>query len=163
MEIRKATGNDTERILELYAMARTFMRENGNPDQWGDHYPPKELVVRDIAEEMSYVCEEDGEIVAVFFYEAGVEPDYRCIYDGAWLNEEPYSVIHRIAAPTGRKGVASHCIRWCCERSGGNVRIDTHACNIPMQRMLEKHGFVRCGKIRLADGTERIAYQWTRI
>lgn len=160
MEIRNATENDMERILELYGQARAFMREHGNPDQWGDTYPPSEMVWKDIADRKSYVCVAEGEIVAVFFYAEEDEPDYKYIYDGAWLNDEPYSVIHRIAAPTGKKGAASFCIRWCCEKSGGNVRIDTHRDNIPMQRMLEKNGFLRCGTICLADGSERVAYQW---
>lgn len=162
MEIRKAEGDDRERILELYTMARAFMREHGNPDQWGDHYPPAEMVDRDILDGKSYVCVEGETILGVFFYEEGVEPDYLDIYEGEWLNDEPYSVIHRIAAPTGKKGVASFCIRWCCENSGGNVRIDTHRNNIPMQKMLEKNGFVRCGIIYIRDGSERIAYQWKK-
>ncbi len=162
MEIRKAEGHDRERILKLYAMAREFMRQNGNPDQWGNHHPPAETVEKDILEGKSYVCVEEDTILAVFFYDEGPEPDYLAIYDGAWLNDEPYSVVHRIAAPTGKKGVASFCIRWCCERSGGNVRIDTHEDNIPMQRMLEKNGFVRCGTIYIRDGAKRIAYQWKK-
>ncbi len=162
MEIRKEEVNDRERIRELYTMARAFMLEHGNPDQWGDYYPPAEMDERDILDGKSYVCAEGEAILGVFFYEEGVEPDYLDIYEGAWLNDEPYSVIHRIAAPTGKKGVASFCIRWCCENSGGNVRIDTHRNNIPMQKMLEKNGFVRCGVIYIQDGSERIAYQWEK-
>lgn len=162
MEIRKAEKDDRNRILELYTMARAFMRENGNPDQWGYSYPPEELVLQGITEGKSYVCVEEETVLAVFFYEQGIEPDYLEIYDGEWLNEEAYSVVHRIAAPTGRKGVASFCIRWCCENSPGNVRIDTHRDNIPMQNMLQKNGFVRCGIIYIKDGSERIAYQWKK-
>ena len=162
MEIRKSTRDDFGRILELYAMARDFMRKHGNPDQWGDHYPPAEMVEKDILDGKSYVCVEGESILAVFYCEEEEEPDYREICDGAWLNDEPYSVIHRITAPTGRKGVASFCIRWCCENSGGNVRIDTYKSNIPMQNMLEKNGFIRCGTIHIQDGSERIAYQWKK-
>lgn len=162
MKIRRASAGDMEQILELYAEARVFMKEHGNPGQWGDHYPPKALIEQDIAEGKSYVCEADGRLIAVFFYEEGVEPDYQTIYDGSWLNDEPYSVIHRIAAPTGRRGTASFCIGWCCANSRGNVRIDTHRDNIPMQKMLEKNGFVRCGTIYIRDGAERIAYHWKK-
>ena len=34
MEIRKSTPGDLEQMMELYAKARVFMRENGNPNQW---------------------------------------------------------------------------------------------------------------------------------
>ncbi len=35
MKIRTATILDLERILEIYAYARTFMAQTGNPTQWG--------------------------------------------------------------------------------------------------------------------------------
>ena len=41
----------------------------------------------------------------------------------------------------------------------GNLRIDTHEKNIPMQGCLAKNGFARCGIIYLEDGDPRIAYQ----
>lgn len=43
----------------------------------------------------------------------------------------------------------------------GNVRIDTHRDNQPMQALLKKCGFAYCGRIFLADGSERIAFQKT--
>lgn len=42
-----------------------------------------------------------------------------------------------------------------------NIRIDTHADNKTMQHLIEADGFTRCGIIYIADGTPRIAYQWT--
>ena len=41
-----------------------------------------------------------------------------------------------------------------------NVRIDTHENNLIMQRLIKKHGFVRCGTIYVDDGSPRFAYQW---
>lgn len=158
MEIRKTTVEDIERVMELYAMARVFMREHGNPRQWGDHYPSRNLVAHDIKEEKSYVCVDEGIITAVFFFASEEDPDYREIYEGAWRNDAPYSVVHRIVAPTGRRGTASFCLQWCYEQCGGNIRIDTHRDNIPMQKMLEKNGFERCGIIYIGGKEERIAY-----
>ena len=57
------------------------------------------------------------------------------------------------------KGTASLCIEWCLKESGGDLRIDTHRDNIPMQKLLEKNGFVQCGIIHLSNGDERIAYE----
>jgi RimJ/RimL family protein N-acetyltransferase len=51
-------------------------------------------------------------------------------------------------------------LTWCLEQRG-NIRIDTHDDNLPMQRALEKNGFVPCGRIWCEDGTPRIAYQRT--
>lgn len=163
MEIRKTTMEDLDAVLALYEQARKFMRENGNPNQWGTSRPGREDVVRDIENGKSYVCVEGGRPVAVFYYTVGVEPDYARFYDGgAWLNDEPYGFVHRIASPAGVRGAASFCLNWCFEQSGGNIRIDTHADNLPMQRLLAKNGFVRCGIIHIANGEERIAYQKTK-
>ena len=39
MEIRKSTAQDLEQIMALYEQARDFMRQSGNPNQWGNAYP----------------------------------------------------------------------------------------------------------------------------
>ena len=83
------------------------------------------------------------------------------IKDGAWLNDRPYGVVHRVACASRGRGLASHCLNWCFEQ-WGNIRIDTHRNNIPMQKMLEKNGFSRCGIIFVEAGPERIAFQKCR-
>lgn len=159
MNIRKTTMEDLPVVLELYARARQFMRVNGNPNQWGHTHPPKEQVMDDIRRGCSYLCEENGQALGTFYYAKETEPDYARIYDGAWLNEKPYGVMHRVASPGIKKGAGTFCVLWCFHKCGGNLRIDTHHDNIPMQKMLEKNGFCRCGMIRLQDGSPRLAYQ----
>lgn len=159
MEIRKAKMEDLEEMMQLFCEARQFMRENGNPNQWGTTWPPKEQIISDIERGCSYLCVDEGRVVGTFYFALEVEHDYDVIYDGAWLNEEPYAVMHRVASPGRKKGAATFCVNWCLERCGGNLKIDTHRDNIPMQHMLEKNGFTRCGIIHLQDGDERIAYQ----
>ncbi len=161
MEIRKTAMEDLDAALSLYARARQFMKENGNPSQWGDSHPPKSQVIEDIRRGHSYLCVEGGQTLGIFYYAKETEPTYAKIYGGAWLNDAPYGVMHRVAAPGAKKGVASFCVRWCLKESGGNIRIDTHKDNIPMQKMLEKNGFLQCGTIRLSDGSPRLAYQKT--
>ena len=39
MIIRKSTMEDLPKIMEMYEEARQFMRDNGNPDQWGTSNP----------------------------------------------------------------------------------------------------------------------------
>lgn len=161
MKIRKTTMEDLSAVMELYEKAREFMTENGNSEQWGHNHPPKELIIQDIERGVSYLCEEAGKIAAVFYFAVETEPTYQQIYHGDWLNDKPYGVVHRIAAPLGIKGAAGYCLEWCFLESGGNVRIDTHQDNLPMQRLLEKCGYTCCGIIFLEDGAERVAYQKT--
>lgn len=161
MEIRNSTKKDFDKILKLYKDAREFMKTNGNPEQWKDDYPRTSLVESDIENNISYICVDEGKIAGVFMYLEGKEPTYEKIYEGEWINDKPYGVVHRITSAKGKKGVATFCLDWCFNKCG-NLRIDTHRDNIPMQNLLNKIGFVKCGIIYLENGDERIAYQKTK-
>ncbi|MBR6790297.1 MAG: GNAT family N-acetyltransferase [Oscillospiraceae bacterium] len=158
MEIRKAALSDLPRLLEIFEKARTFMRANGNMEQWTGGYPSAEVLTADIEAGFSHVCIDEDEIVATFFFAPGPDPTYAVIYEGAWASDEPYHVVHRIAADGKRKGIASFCLQWCAARDA-HLRIDTHRDNFPMQKAVEKNGFVYRGIIHLLNGDERLAYE----
>lgn len=161
MHIRKTELREIPTLLEIYAHAKQFMADHGNPNQWNGPYPQRELLEQDIAEGNSYVCEEDGEILGTFYFRQGIDPTYVVIYDGQWQNDAPYGVTHRICVAVHQRGVASFCLKWCFEQCG-NLKIDTHRDNTVMQNLLEKNGFAYCGIIHLANGAERMAYQKSR-
>ena len=163
MEIRKSTEQDFERMMEIYSFARKFMAEHGNPDQWGPtHWPPEALIHNDIRDGNSYVCVNDaGKVIGTFFYVYGedIEPVYRKIWDGAWLSDGPYGVVHRIAGDGSEKGIGAFCINWAF-RQCGSLRMDTHGDNVVMQKLLTKLGFVHCGTIYVEeDNYPRLAYE----
>ena len=64
-KIRLAVEADLDRILEIYEIARQFMRENGNPTQWNNGYPQHDLLRKDIEWNRLYVVEEGEEIKGV--------------------------------------------------------------------------------------------------
>lgn len=156
--IRTAERSDLEKMLEIYKTARAYMRGSGNPSQWGDSYPPRELLEEDLAQKQLFVCVENSTIYGVFAFIIGEDSTYRLIEDGAWKNDKPYGTIHRLAGDVQKKGVFAECLEYCRDQID-NLRADTHADNLTMQHLLEKHGFERCGVIYLADGSPRIAYQ----
>lgn len=158
MQIRKSSKSDKNTILKIYEYAREFMKNNGNPSQWGNHYPQPELIEEDIKNGTSYVCMDEDEIVGTFCFMEGEDPTYKTIYQGEWLNNEPYSVVHRVASFKEKRGIATFCLDWCFEQCK-NIRIDTHRENIPMQTLLKNKGFVPCGVIYLENGEDRIAFQ----
>lgn len=158
MKIRKATVEDLPVLLAIYEDARRYMRENGNMHQWTGGYPDEAVVSDDIAKGICHVCTEADEVVGVFVFFEGEDPTYQTIYEGAWKNDRPYGVIHRIAVAKHCKGVASFCFEYAYQICK-NLKIDTHRDNIPMQKSLVKNGFEECGIIYLANGDERIAYQ----
>ena len=166
MRIRKSTEQDLNRMMEIYAFARQFMAAHGNPDQWGPtNWPPEALIRKDIAEGNSYVCVNDeGKVIGTFYFVQGedIEPTYREITDGAWLDPGPYGVVHRIAADGSEKGIGAFCIDWAFELTG-HLRIDTHGDNKVMQNLVQKLGFVHCGTIYVEeDDYPRLAYEKTR-
>ena len=163
MRIRKTREEDLPRVMEIYARARRFMAEHGNPRQWGPTcWPPEELIRQDIRRGNSYVCEnEAGRVIGTFFYTFGedIEPTYRNIVDGAWLYPGPYGVVHRIASDGTENGTGAFCIRWALEQCG-HLRIDTHGDNTVMQGLLQKLGFEQCGTIYVEeDDDPRKAYE----
>lgn len=158
MEIRLTRAEDMDIVKEIYEHARQYMREHGNHNQWINGYPGAELIAEDIRVARSYVCVEQGKIVGVFCFTIGVDPTYINIYEGEWLDEAPYGVIHRIASISHKKGVASYCLDWCFDQCP-NIRIDTHEDNTVMQSFLLKNGYERCGIIYLESGAPRVAFQ----
>ena len=162
MIIRPATHADVKAAAKIYDEARDFMKESGNPDQWKGEYPNETDVLWGIQDGTSYVCDDNGEVVATFYYKANADdPTYHRVYGGKWLNGEPYSVIHRIAVKYHGRGIIDFCFNECF-KAQKNIKIDTHKDNIPMQRVLKRNGFKYCGIIHLENGEERLAYQKTK-
>lgn len=158
--IRKAGGDDLRVVLAIYETAREYMKEHGNPTQWGDDYPAVEMLEADIARGELFVFERDGMIHGAFAFIIGDDPTYRVIEDGAWQNDRPYGAIHRVAGDGKVKGMFHHCANFC-KAAISDLKIDTHQDNETMQRAVIKEGFIPCGRIYAEDGTPRIAYQFT--
>lgn len=154
--IRKADPGELLKILDIYAGARAFMAKTGNPNQWKNTHPPRELLVQDIQEGNLYVLCDGREIHGVFAFFLGEDPTYRVIEGTGWRSTQPYGTIHRIAGD-GSGGILHACVRFCREQID-YLRIDTHEDNRVMQGAVKKEGFVPCGIIYIADGSPRIAY-----
>ena len=144
--IRHATETDLPRILEIYDIARRFMRQNGNMVQWVNGYPSEPLLRQDIANGDLYVMEDSGGVYCAFALVVGDDPTYAVI-DGAWQDTAtPYGTIHRM--------------EWAARRIS-HLRVDTHADNQVMRRCILREGFTYCGVIHVADGTPRVAFERT--
>ena len=156
--IRKATLSDIPKIMPIYESAKEFMRQSGNLTQWVNGYPGRKEVGKDIENGNLYVgVDDEGDMVCVFAFIVGNDPTYAEI-DGAWLNDDPYGTVHRIASSGKRGGIVGKCVEFCFSMTD-NIRIDTHRDNSPMLATLKRLGFIRCGVIICADGTPREAFQ----
>ena len=102
--------DDLPVMLKIYQHARELMAANGNPTQWGNTFPREEVIVDDIqpvSAPMLLVDEADGKerVLAQFALCTGEDPTYAHI-DGAWLDDDSYVTIHRIASSGIVKGAA---------------------------------------------------------
>ena len=136
MTIRKTVMEDLPVVMAIYAEAREYMRTSGNPHQWKNSHPPQSNVEGDIRRGVSHVCVDGGAVVGVFYFNVENDVTYDKI-DGAWLNDGPYGVVHRIARSTAARGVGAFCLDWCFEQHP-NIRIDTHRDNATMIKLLER-------------------------
>lgn len=159
--IRKTTIADIPQLREIFAIARQFMANTGNPSQWVDGYPSDEQLTQDIENGDSYVVEKDEKVVATFVLRGGIDPTYNIIYEGKWLNDKPYATIHRIASTGEIKGFMHIAMQFALQQYD-NIRIDTHHDNMVMQHLIEKEGFKYCGIIHCWSGDERVAFQFTK-
>lgn len=159
MHIRRAKKKDLDTIWAMYAHARQIMRENGNPNQWGDIHPLHELIEEDIRLKQSYICEENGAPVGVFALIIGEDPTYNIIENGQWLSDAPYGTIHRLTSNGKAKGVARACFEYCREQIP-HLRVDTHRDNKIMQKVVTDFGFRYCGIIYVRDQSPRLAYEY---
>lgn len=150
MEIRQAFPNEIGAIMTVIESARTALAEAGST-QWqgADGYPTEETIFDDVLNGQAYVGIVDG------------DPAYDKIYDGDWKHHNKrYITFHRIAVLSefSGQGIAQTFIQGLIEGTDAHdFRCDTHEKNTVMQHILEKLGYVYCGKVPI-DG-ERLAYQ----
>lgn len=154
--IRKAQLEDLPVIEQIYAYARKFMADHGNPDQWGSTYPSGEMLMDDIEKQLLYVLCGESQIHGVFYFYIGADPTYAKIFEGSWRSDAAYGTIHRIAGD-GSGGILNSAVAYCKKRCS-HLRIDTHADNYVMQKAILKQGFSERGIVYMEDGTPRIAY-----
>ncbi len=155
--IRRANKEDIKFIMRIYEAAKKKMRADGNLHQWSDKYPDEETLLNDIARGELYIAHDGNEIYGVFMLSFSGEDTYKEI-QGAWLNDEAYAVIHRIASLGKGKNLLGDAIDFAFDKTK-NIRIDTHEDNNIMRNLLKKIGFIYTGIIHLKNGDERRAYQ----
>lgn len=157
--IRQGKNEDLERILEIYEIARQYMKSCGI-DQWQNGYPAKSDVIDDIETGISHVLYDENGIYGAFVLVEGEDPTYISIEDGEWKDNSEYFAIHRVASDGSRRGVF-HEIAEFAKSKSKHLRVDTHKNNMNMQRVVKANGFTYCGVIHLLDGSPRVAFEYS--
>ena len=164
MEFRQAKISDLDQIVEIIELSKKYLKET-KVDQWQDGYPAKEDLRRDIESGNSYVLTNKDEIVATTVISLDVESTYNSIFNGEWITNEDYIVMHRVAVHDKYKGkgifkeLIKEAESLALNKGISSIKIDTHRDNISMQRAVVKNDFKKCGIIYLEEGSERIAFE----
>lgn len=164
MEFRQSDEADIGAIMDIIGQAQNYFKALGI-DQWQNNYPNAETIRNDIDHKNSYVLQKGNKIVATVAVSFDGEKTYDSIYEGKWITNSEYAVIHRIAVGNSYKGMglSSEIIKdieqICLSKGVYSLKVDTHEANRSMQRLLEKNYFQYCGIIYLQDGSKRIAFE----
>ncbi|MDU5776759.1 MAG: GNAT family N-acetyltransferase [Clostridium perfringens] len=164
MEFRQAKISDLDQIVEIIELSKKYLKET-KVDQWQDGYPAKEDLRRDIESGNSYVLTNKDEIIATTVISLEGESTYNSIFNGEWITNEEYIVMHRVAVHDKYKGkgifkeLIKEAESLALNKGIFSIKIDTHRDNISMQRAVVKNNFKRCGIIYLEDRSERIAFE----
>lgn len=156
-----------DRMCEITGQAKRQLKGLGL-DQWQKGYPSREVWLDDVKKGCTYLAVEEGEILGIFAFQTTPDVSYYEI-DGKWLTDGEYASMHRCAwqMKAKEKVLRAKCfhtvLRWRRSQALKQFELIHSRGNLPMQRALEKAGFVRCGKIKLAEGPEagdeRIAFE----
>ena len=164
MKFRKSKLNDLHYIMRIISQAQSYFKLN-DIDQWQNNYPNENTIINDIENGYSYVLENNNEIIATLALSFDGEVTYNKIYDGNWLSNNEYVVIHRIAVANDFKGneLCSNLIKYVEDISlkshVHSIKVDTHEDNMSMRTTLKKNNFKYCGIIYLEDKSKRLAFE----
>lgn len=164
MEFRKAIAKDVNQILQVITDAQVALKKDG-VDQWQNNYPNREVILKDISDQNAYVLLEEDNIIATAAVSFDGESTYEKIYEGQWITDGLYAVVHRVAVEKNskRSGIATKMFdaieKLCLSKDIGSIRVDTHEDNKAMQSVLNKNNFKYCGVIYLSDGSKRLAFE----
>ena len=163
---RKAVLEDIDQVMVAIEDARDLLRLQGN-GQWQDGYPNRDDLLNDISKGRLFVIPDPDQpavivgLCALTYHEA----DYEHLYEGAWLTNLPYMVMHRVAI---RKEYRGHgygkrlfeVFEAQAKVEGyRSLRIDTHEGNAIMRHLLVDAGFVFCGRAILTPNKDRMVFE----
>ena len=164
MELRKSSKSDIESIMKMIHQAKNYFKKKGI-DQWQNNYPNEDTILADINNKIGYVLVKDNSIVGTAAISFDKERTYDFIYEGNWISNDKYAVIHRLAIDNEYKGLGLSSLilksveEMCKNKNIMSIKIDTHEENLSMQKFFKKNGFKYCGVIYLEDRSKRIAFE----
>ena len=159
---RTAERKDFDRISALLDQGHETFAALGISES-KKKYPSSRRLMHSIKNGTTHVVEDAaGRMIAVFAVSFAPDKNYAHGIDGAWLTEtmaqpQQYAELHWVSVDEAarRRGVgmfildkADHIAR---SKGRASLRADVYDKNVPMQKMLAKHGYASCGTIAVRD------------
>jgi RimJ/RimL family protein N-acetyltransferase len=160
--LKKATQKELGWIVDAIDRCRPVMASHQS-GQWQGNEPSKTTILQDILNGTYYLLSID-EVTVGGCASLNNEPAYNHLISGSWLNQNPYRVLHRffIDPSHHQKGYGAMLLRateqWVLAQGIHNIRLDTHARNEPMKKLLLKAGYPCCGEVNLPQAGLRLVY-----
>ena len=163
---RRARLEDLDQVMEAVEFSRELLRLQGN-GQWQDGYPNRNDFINDINNGRLFVipAKDNPKNIASLCALTYREEDYHHLYEGSWITDYPYMVMHRVAVKKeyykqgyGKK-LFELFIAQAKEEGYHSLRIDTHEGNAPMRHLITSFGFIYCGKAILTPDKDRMVFE----
>lgn len=162
---RKAILSDIDEIMIAVEDARELLKEEGN-GQWQFGYPNRDDFLADIKNGVSFVVldnetKEIAGVCALTYF----EEEYLNLYEGAWLSDLDFMVMHRVAVKAKYRGkgygkaLFEAFIEEGKKQGYHSLRIDTHKNNTQMVNLCNYFGFTCCGKVILKPNKDRVVFE----
>lgn len=174
---RPANREDFERVSVLLDIGHETAAALGIDEGRNKKYPSARRLMHSIKNGSTHVVEDhQGHLIAVFAVSFAPDKNYAQGIEGAWLtdtNMQPqvYAELHWVSVDyrARRRGVGMFILDKAdhLARAGGrsSIRADVYPLNIPMQKLLEKHGYEPCGTLAIKDvlGREKTRLAYERV
>lgn len=163
---RKAVLEDIDEIMRAVEDSREVLRLQGN-GQWQDGYPNRDDFINDIKNKRLFVVfdRNNHDIIAGVCALTYREEDYHHLYEGKWLTDLPYMVMHRVALKKEYRGqgygkrLFDAFVEQAKIEGYRSLRIDTHEGNTIMRHIIKEYNFIYCGKAILTPDKDRMVFE----
>lgn len=161
---RAASLDDIDDVMKAIEDSRELLKEQGN-GQWQDGYPNREDLLKDIRNGRLFaLIDQDNKVIGVCALTYR-EEEYHHLYEGEWISDLPYMVMHRAALKKEYRGKGHGKMLFAlfeaqAKKEGfHSLRIDTHEGNAIMCHLIESFGFKYCGKVILTPNKDRMVFE----
>jgi len=155
--IRRAKISEIGEILTLTKACAAHMIEKGIY-QWNEHYPSKEIFVKDITRSELFVLEKNGSIIGTVVISTLMDEEYKNVQ---WLTPNLKNIyIHRLCVSPNEQGnghaqkLMDFGEQYAADNRFESIRLDTFSQNKRNQKFYETRGYQKLGDIYFPKQSE---------